>query len=531
MRIAALAVSLWLVVTGIVVPVDAALINPYEILERHYAATRNPEDKRGPRNLYTVGRSEIVGSGVTGLFRMWSAPGERFRMEVEDGLMKAVEGDNGSFKWEVDHNGKVRILGDSLSARARLADSLMGEFAYVDSTDGRFDLRYDGLDTVNGNTCYVVTITSIYHTDTSRWYIDTTTFYQNRSVTIRPSRVTQLTLSDFREVDGVTMAFFLQEIDLSTGTVRETLLDSVVMGQTFDSSLFEPPEEDAADIYFADSGCAKDIPFRLVDNQILVKVTIRGQEQLWQLDSGADQTIMDKGLAEQLELPLSGTLTCLGATGATEMAVATSPPLSVGDVVFVDEQLIAVADIAWMAWDEDSGVTGILGYDFLSRVITRIDYARELLSFFDPTGFTYNGPGVILDAPLSPDGDFEVPLVIDDSLRGVYDLDLGATNMFFNYPYAQVHELAERPGFEVLVVSLDGYSIAKMVKVSSVEVAGMTVKNLAFAVPVDPSSGTSANTRLAGTAGNSLLRHFVLYLDYEHGRLIFEKGRDFGKEF
>ena len=34
-----------------------------------------------------------------------------------------------------------------------------------------------------------------------------------------------------------------------------------------------------------------------------------------------------------------------------------------------------------------------------------------------------------------------------------------------------------------------------------------------------------------GLVGNSLLRHFVLYLDYKHQQLIFEKGDDFNFDF
>ena len=34
-----------------------------------------------------------------------------------------------------------------------------------------------------------------------------------------------------------------------------------------------------------------------------------------------------------------------------------------------------------------------------------------------------------------------------------------------------------------------------------------------------------------GNIGNNILKHFVLYLDYKHQRVIFEKGKDFDREF
>ena len=37
--------------------------------------------------------------------------------------------------------------------------------------------------------------------------------------------------------------------------------------------------------------------------------------------------------------------------------------------------------------------------------------------------------------------------------------------------------------------------------------------------------------QLAGNLGNSLFRHFVLYLDYDRQQVIVEKGENFGKDF
>jgi hypothetical protein len=45
-------------------------------------------------------------------------------------------------------------------------------------------------------------------------------------------------------------------------------------------------------------------------------------------------------------------------------------------------------------------VVGILGYDFMSRFVTRVGYSRERLSFYDPDTFVCRGPGKTLAAPL-----------------------------------------------------------------------------------------------------------------------------------
>lgn len=43
--------------------------------------------------------------------------------------------------------------------------------------------------------------------------------------------------------------------------------------------------------------------------------------------------------------------------------------------------------------------------------------------------------------------------------------------------------------------------------------------------------GGFAHKGLAGNIGNSLLRNFVLFLDYKKQQVILEKGKDFGKKF
>jgi C-terminal processing protease CtpA/Prc len=44
-------------------------------------------------------------------------------------------------------------------------------------------------------------------------------------------------------------------------------------------------------------------------------------------------------------------------------------------------------------------------------------------------------------------------------------------------------------------------------------------------------TGAFSGGELVGNLGNTLFRHFVLYLDYENQQVVVEKGDDFGTEF
>jgi C-terminal processing protease CtpA/Prc len=69
------------------------------------------------------------------------------------------------------------------------------------------------------------------------------------------------------------------------------------------------------------------------------------------------------------------------------------------------------------------------------------------------------------------------------------------------------------------------------VQFETMEFAGMTIRDPIISIPLGRGEGAFANEALTGNIGNSLLRHFVIYLDYKHQQVMVEKGDDFGKAF
>jgi predicted metalloprotease with PDZ domain len=63
------------------------------------------------------------------------------------------------------------------------------------------------------------------------------------------------------------------------------------------------------------------------------------------------------------------------------------------------------------------------------------------------------------------------------------------------------------------------------------EFAGWTIRDPVISLPPGKGQGAFGDEELTGNIGNSLLRHFVIYLDYKHERVIVEKGDNFGHAF
>jgi S1-C subfamily serine protease len=63
------------------------------------------------------------------------------------------------------------------------------------------------------------------------------------------------------------------------------------------------------------------------------------------------------------------------------------------------------------------------------------------------------------------------------------------------------------------------------------EIAGFAIDRPRLTIPDEAGPGTAAVGELAGNLGNSLLRHFVLTLDYGKQQVIIEPGTEFNGTF
>jgi hypothetical protein len=173
---------------------------------------------------------------------------------------------------------------------------------------------------------------------------------------------------------------------------------------------------------------------------------------------------------------------------------------------------------------------GILGYDFLSKYVIRLDYAGRTLEFYRPDVFEYQGEGKAV--PVRFESNIPaVQLAVEDSIVGWWRLDTGASYPMFHGPSVAEFSLAERTGIETVTGGVGGSSRARLVRFGKLELAGYLIANPVIAVPLDSARGALAAAGFVGTLGVTVLRNFVLYLDYPRSRIILEPGADFGKQF
>lgn len=504
--------------------------DPQEVLRRHYQASGGLERLRAIQTTYTEGSMELIGTGLEGTFTRWSSGLTKYRTEVDLGAIRQIDGDNGSFRWLVDHNNKLQMRRDSVTLRERFLDSLAAVHEELDPNSPWLDVTLTGMEDVGTAVCYVLRTTNTVNKSVAYDYIDKSTFYLLKRITITPDDTTTTLFSDYRPVGDFVRPFRQESTTNPPGMTQVIVFDRVEFDVPTAATLFEPPDSDVRDFVFDNGVSAEDVPFEYIENHIYLPVAVEGDTGLWILDSGAGSTVLDRGYAEGLGIELEGTIKGQGAGNTVDVTFGRMPAYSLPGVQFASQR-VAVIDLKGvigklLGFD----VAGILGYDFLSRVVTKVDCANRKLSFYDPDDFVYKGEGVVLDAPVSQENIFLVPLTVDGVTDGVWSLDLGATNTSFNHPTAEKLGYLDREGIDGMAFGAGGGFATRYIKVDSLSFAGFPVNETTMSFPLHTNAGALAGGEQTGNIGNTLLRHFVLYLDYAEQRLIVEKGDDFGKE-
>jgi hypothetical protein len=502
------------------------LSDPYEILNRHYQAIGGLERLKAEKTKYFEGTISVM--GLEGTVKEWEQYPIMKRQEVDLGVFKQTSGDNGDFSWVVDQNGKVTIQKDEVTLKKRQVERLLADFDQLNRDSGNFKVTLEGIEKVGDADCYVVRIANTINDDVRLEYVNTATFMPEKNVLVTPSFETHTVFSDIRDIGGIKTPF-RQDTEIKPigqkQTAQVTMYESNI---PIDPALFEPPGEDVEDFTFTKGESAEDIPFQYIGDHLFIEVTVNCDKRLWVIDSGAGSTVIDSSYAAEIGLEPAGEFKAVGAGKTVGASFVKLPSHSVAGIRFGEQQVVAIG-IASLFKRAGLDVAGILGYDFLSRFVTKIDYANRKISFWRPEDFHYSGKGKVVDAPLR-DNIFALPMTVDGKYRGMWGLDLGASGTSFFYSYAAEHGLLDRSGIEGLAGGAGGYFQTRASKYGAVDIAGFLLGEQIFSVPLEKSGAFGARAE-TGNIGNDILRHFVVYLDYSGQRVIFEKGADFGKDF
>lgn len=503
-----------------------SLTDPRLILLKHYEVIGGLEKLKKIRSGYIEGR--IAFDGLDGTFKQWEEMPLKYRLEEDYGVIKQIFGDDGRQSWTVDPNRNVQIQRDDDTVKRRKVKALLEVYDHVNADSKNFILTYEGEKKVGEIDCHVVKMANIINEDSTFFFFNKENYYIVKAILKQPDVEIHTLFSDYRKIDGIIHPFH-EETEILPREKKETLqLVKYDFNVKIDKAIFALPQKDVEDFVFLNGENSENVPFTFIENSIYIPVTINSETRLWLFDNGASMSIIDADYGSSLGLEPEGEIKGFGISSVFDFSFVTLPPYQVSGIKFNPQKVFSYKGLSGRFYDSD--IVGILGHDFVSRFVTKIDYSARTISFYHPDKFKYSGDGRIIDAPLR-NKIFSVPAVVDGKYAGKWTFDLGAFDVSFHYPFADENHFFNLRGVDRLSADLGGQHRERTVQFESIELGGYKVLYPLINIPLDKGKGSNISREIIGNIGNSLLRHFTVYLDYERQQVIIEKGKDFERKF
>ncbi|MCX6832569.1 MAG: hypothetical protein NT028_10665, partial [candidate division Zixibacteria bacterium] len=157
------------------------LTDPYEVLKRGFDANGGLNRLKAEHTQYVEGTLAVA--GLKGTLKSWSQQPDRSRTEVDLGVLKMTQGDNGQYQWVVDSNGKLQKITklDEPAIKRRQLKRLMADYEYANPKSDVFKVTLSGVEKVLDKDCYVIKIANNINSDVITNYINAETFLLEKS--------------------------------------------------------------------------------------------------------------------------------------------------------------------------------------------------------------------------------------------------------------------------------------------------------------------------------------------------------------
>jgi hypothetical protein len=276
---------------------------------------------------------------------------------------------------------------------------------------------------------------------------------------------------------------------------------------------------------------APPIPFDFDSAHIIFKASVNGRPPIgFILDTGANENCIQSTRLADFGLTTYAKTAATGGGGATDYGFTRDVTLTLPGVT-LREQHAAVVDQTGLERALGVPLGGLLGYDFLSRFVVEIDYAKKLMTLHDAVRWTYSGPGAVVPVVFDhgiPHTDGTIT-VAGREIPAYLVIDFGAAEtMTLTSPFVKANDLlalAQTNG-QVNAPSLANQFFSQTNVRGRVDRLTLgTPALVAESIPVNLSKNTTgayASPNFAGTVGQGIDRRYHVFLDYARSRVIFE---------
>jgi hypothetical protein len=271
------------------------------------------------------------------------------------------------------------------------------------------------------------------------------------------------------------------------------------------------------------SAAAQEIPFRLVDNMILLPIEVNGVPTVGRIDTGGALSLIHPAFSGELGLFSSGSVLAGGASNKLRQHIMVSPvAVKLGDHVRTSDPLMVIS-LNSMAPDAKDRVGLTIGMDVLRDLVMEIDFARSVIEFSpadifadfpktEPMKLQRSRAGRTLSGAIT--GSKSVRIHFDTG-------NPGSVNMG---EHVARSALKGQRSSRFLVTGVDGSHPHRSANLPSLTIAGVTFKDVPASVAPDRRDQTIG-------VGLEVMRRFNLVLDFTRDRMWMTPNSKVGEPF
>lgn len=285
------------------------------------------------------------------------------------------------------------------------------------------------------------------------------------------------------------------------------------------------------------------VPFKLVNNLIVITAEINGKELSFLFDSGVDKTILfNLKLSDSLQIKNAEKIVLrgLGEGDPIDAIKSKKNLLKIKNIISPDQLIyVLLGEQFDLSAKMGIDINGIIGGDLFKNFIVKINYNSKRLVFYNPEFYEYKKCKDCMGFPL----DFykNKPLInvaVENHLNEKIDVKLlidsggGDAIWLFEDTHSKI-TIPEKYFEDFLGKGLSGNIYGKRSLLKKLMIGDFILENVSVSYP-DSSSIPTVHTNIErnGTLGANILSRFHVIFDYPNKKITLKKnGSKFNDPF
>lgn len=452
-------------------------------------------------------------------------PGGRTARRFTLGPAEVASGFDGVRGWHRAPNGDVTLQDADAALRAAVTQAWLDAHAWWRADDAA---AFESLDpqVVDGRTHDVLRALPAGGEPVQLWFDRETHQLARAAKAGALGRDSVTCFEAHRELDGVSLPWRVRTGNGDARFDRVLTIARIAVNEALPANTFHAPAAAADDLRFVDGGTQASVAVDVIQNTIVVPVTLDGHALRFVLDSGG-VTLVTAEAAARLGLRVEGRFEAGGMTDQSVSAgLVRVGQLAVGDAVILERQLLHVLPIPGASAALGADVDGVLGAELFRRLVLRIDYERAAITLLRPAA----PPGADWGERLALTFLAHVPCIdaVLDGTPAKFLVDTG------NSGSVLLHAASPAPratsAITVVGMGIGGAIMGRFARGERLLLGGIAVDAPALRV-LASGNHVLAASEVAGNIGGAILARFTATFDYARRALWLAPNASLGAPF